>query len=397
MADFNLDTQFYTIVRHAYQESSRGKKSKPTIDQFRMYEEQNIMQLYEKLKNNDFSPWKATFFIIHDPVQREICAAPFQDRIVHHIIYRYLQPIFDNRFIADSYWARIWKWTHYWVKKTLHHIRQCSQNNQTPCRIMKIDIQWFFMNIDKKILAEILHKTLTTYNHKHYHEKTMPLHLRKRIQQIIFYDPTKDFTIRGAQKDWIWLAHTKSLFKVKPWRWLPLGNLTSQLFANIYLNELDQYIKHVLKIRYYWRYMDDMVLIHTDKKVLLEAKQAIWQFVWEKLHLQIHPKKHYLQPAQKWVPFLWYHIYPRWFVLGKRTRKSRRCKIRARNHEKVNDPTTILQSYNSYLGIASHGKNYNLRKKYIKKLSNPAANKIYASNNYKKLSPYTKKVPKKHQ
>jgi RNA-directed DNA polymerase len=391
-----IDADVYHTILYAYQEAVRGKKDTLAVDRFRIHEEKNLIELYRQLTTWEYKPWKATFFIIHDPVQREICAAPFEDRIVHHIIYQYLSRIFDPCFIADSYGSRIWKGTHYGIQKTLHHMRQCTHNKTEKCWLMKLDIQWFFMSIDTCILTNQIYKKFTTYNHKPWgYPNTLPIGLWQRIQSVINHRPTDNFCIKGHKKDWHGLPKSKSLFSTLPWKWLPLGNLTSQLFANIYLHDLDIFIKHTLKITYYGRYMDDMVLMHQDKEVLLNAKEQIQHFLKNKLHITLHPKKQYLQLSDKWVPFLGYHIYPRWYRLGKRTIKKRRSKLHVRNISKKTDPTKVQSTYNSYLWMARHGHNYHLRKQMIRKMKPHLSNKLNSSGWYKKLVLRTRTISKK--
>lgn len=384
------------MLRYAYRQACNGKKSSLAVDGFRAHEEQLLMQLYEDLFSNNYRPGKSTFFVIHDPVQREICAAPFRDRIVHHFVSTYLEAIFDPRFIADSYGARSGKGTHYGVAKTLHHIRQCTNNNTKSCRIMKLDIEGFFMNIDQETLTRMIYQTLCTYTYNpRRHHNSLPRYLWKWLQTIISYVPTSNYRIKWTLRDWEWLPSKKSLFHRSLGKWLPLGNLTSQLFANIYLDPLDQYIKHVLKVKYYGRYMDDMVLIHEDKDFLLDVKEKVKIYLEEYLKLSLHPKKNYLQQSHKGVPFLGYHIYPWWCLLGKRTIKNQWRKTYEWNNRKPVSLEKIQASVNSYLGMARHGKNFHLRKQMIHKLKPHISNELQWAKSYTKLSYRVKKVKKK--
>lgn len=375
-------------LRYAYQNALQSKKWSYDIDAFVMHQETNILNLAEELLSNTYTPSKVNFFIIHDPVCREICAAAFRDRIVHHLLHEILYRIVDKQFIADSYAARCGKWTSYGRDKVAHFMWQCTQNNTQSWRVLKIDIQSFFLAIDHSILKQ---QIIDHLNHTK-KWRSIPIHLRSRIEQIIDHDHTRDFIRHGTAEERAKLPQEKSLFRTTPWTWLPLGNLTSQLFANIYLHPLDLFVKHVCKIRRYGRYMDDMVLIHQDKQVLIDTKNRIQEFLTNELKLTLHPKKYYLQSTAKWVPFLWYHIFPRWTILGKRTIKKWRSKVYERNNESIIDSEKIRDSMNSYLGLARHGKNYRLRKQMIHKLNARIGNKLHSSGNYKKLVLRTRKV-----
>lgn len=372
---------FLKCIRYAYQEALRWKKWSHTIDDFVMHQEKNIFDLTDELLNNTYTPSKVTFFVIHDPVCREICAASFRDRIVHHLLHTFLYPIVENYFIADSYAARTDKWTSYGRDKIAHFMRQCTRNNTQQWRVLKIDIQSFFLAIDHDILKKqiISHLAKT----KIYH--SMPRHLWWWITKIIDHDHTTHYIRHGTTDERKKLPKEKSLFCCAKGNWLPLGNLTSQLFANIYLHPLDQFIKHVCKIRRYGRYMDDMVLIHQDKHRLLEAKHHIQEFVNNELKLKLHPKKVYLQSTNKWVPFLGCHIFPRWTILWKRTIKKWWSKMYKRNNENTIDAEKIRNSMNSYLWLALYGKNYHLRKQMIHKLNARISNKLHSSGGYKKI------------
>lgn len=385
----------YTDLRLSYQEAKRGKWDSQAVDAFLMHEETLLHELYEELIQNTYQPSMSTFFIIHDPVQREICAAAFRDRIVHHLIHYYIDPLCDPRFIADSYGARCGKWVHYWVNKTLHFIRQCTANQTQSCWVMKLDVQAFFMSIDHSILKWLVRQHLCATPPKRYQHRALPRHLRSWVQTIIDHHPTSNYFVRWSTTDRNGLPKGKSLFHTPAGKWLPLGNLTSQLFANIYLNPLDQYIKHGLKAKRYGRYMDDMVLLHESKSVLLEWKQQITDFLQEHLQLTLHPKKLYLQPASKWLPFLWYRIFPRGFCLGKRTIARRWAKTHTRNKTLKPNLESIRSSSNSYLWMARHGKNYSLRKMMIQKLKSKISNALLSSWGYQKLVPRVRKVKKR--
>lgn len=389
-----MSKSFFPLVWGSYQDAIRGKKHTQAVSAFRMHEECLLEELYNELATNQYRPGKSTFFVIHDPVQREICASAFRDRVVHHIIHTFLEPHFDPRFIADSYGARTGKWVHYGVAKIIHFLRQATQNNTRQAWVMKLDIQWFFMSIDQSLLKQKIYTSLSQYASPKYPFAYMPRYLRSWICAIIDHQPQRDYTIRWSRSDRAWLPRHKSLFHTPPGKWLPLGNLTSQLFANIYLDSLDQWVKHTLKIKRYGRYMDDMVFIDTSKERLLAYKEEIDRFLQIHLQLKLHPHKVYLQPVEKWVPFLWYRIFPRGYLLGKRTIANWRKRIHTRNRDPKPDLKQVQASTNSYLWLARHGKNYHLRRQMVKKLRAKISNMLLSSGGYKKLVFRVKKVKK---
>ena len=283
----------------------RRNKSTKSILIFELEHEKELLKLTKELENQTYRISSYRCFIIYDPVQREIFAAHVRDRIVHHLIYTIISPFFERIFIYDNYACRVRKWTHFGVNRIDKHIRSCSQNYQQDCYILKLDIKWYFMAINKKILERLLLKEIEKYKDYWDNEyQYLPyIYGEKLLKDIIYHDPTQDYKRVWSIDNRSWLPPDKSLFNSSPWVWLPIGNLTSQLFANVYLHELDMYIKRVLKIHYYWRYMDDFVLVHPDKEYLQSCIISIRNFLSQELQLTLHPKKIYLQHYSKWVQF----------------------------------------------------------------------------------------------
>ncbi len=249
----------------AYYDARKNKRSTINALAFEVDYETKLFQLYEEIKNRQYQISPSICFISFKPVQREIFAADFRDRIIHHLIYNYISPFFERLFINDAYSCRVGKGTSYGIKRVNHFIRSCSHNYSRDCYILKLDIKGYFMGIDRSLLYQKVEQTLSRFKNKINFDLDLVLYL---IQKVIFNDPTKDCRLKGKREDWLGLPKTKSLFYAGENKGQPIGNLTSQLFGNVYLNDFDHFIKCRLKCRYYGRYVDDMVIVHQDKEYL---------------------------------------------------------------------------------------------------------------------------------
>jgi len=365
-------TQLLEDLFAAYFCARKHKRNKLSQLQFEANYESNIIQLREDIVNDRYSIWPSTCFLVSDPVIREIFAADFRDRVVHHLLYNYLYPLYDNHFIYDSYSCRIGKGTHLWVQRVDHFIRSCSENYKRDCYILKLDIQWFFMSIDKHILWNIILSSrppsrdpvVTIWiassqssSQWQYTDKILRL-----LHQIIFHEPTQNYHFVWSRENYTTLPQDKSLFHCLPDVWLPIGNITSQLFANVYLDILDKFIKYELGCTYYGRYVDDFVIVHQDKNHLLALIPQIRQFLKEKLKLTLHPKKIYLQDYSKWVTFLWSIIKPYRTYINKRTLGNRNKRIYQHKNKQIDDDK-FFAATNSYLWLCKHHKSYNVTRK----------------------------------
>ncbi len=214
----------------AWKEFKKGKTSSQDVQEFGLYLEDNIFQLHEELKSHRYTHGTYTPFFVTDPKLRHIHKASIRDRLLHHAVFRILYPIFDRNFIYDSYSCRVGKGTHRAVNRLERFIAKLSHNNNRLVYALKCDIRKFFDSINQDILTKLIDKKI-------------------------------------EDKDTRWLiGQILGSFSKTPGRGLPLGNVTSQLFANIYLNELDQFVKHNLKVKYYLRYCDDFIILQDDKK-----------------------------------------------------------------------------------------------------------------------------------
>jgi retron-type reverse transcriptase len=365
----------------AYFDARKNKRNTINALAFEKHLEANLFALASEIIERKYAPKPSICFIVDKPVKREIFAADFRDRVIHHFIYNYISPIFEKTFINDSYSCRKGKGTHYGIKRIDHFIRSCSQNYSKDCYILKLDIKGYFMAMNKSLLYDKVKNELIRTKKKLGFDLELVLYL---IEKTIFNDPKVNCIIKGKKEDWSGLPQTKSLFHAQPNCGLPIGNLTSQLFGNIYMNEFDHWVKKELGIKHYGRYVDDFVLIHESKDYLQSVIPKLSDFLLSTLQLTLHPDKIYLQHYSKGVKYLGAVIKPHKTYIANRTKGNFYNAIEkqnqiARDHKPTKEEQQAFQSsMNSYLGIMKHYKSYKLRKTMIfKNLSGWWRNYVY--------------------
>ena len=295
----------------AWKEFLRGKKKKKDVQEFSFRLMDNIISLHQDLVHHTYKHGGYQAFNISDPKPRNIHKASVRDRLVHHAIYRKLYLFFDKTFIADSFSCRIGKGTHKALNRFRSAAFKISKNNTRTCWILKCDIKKFFASIDHDILMNILRK----------------------------YIPDKD-VLRLLGKV------INSFPGLGQKTGLPLGNLTSQLFANVYMDEFDQFLKHKLKIKYYIRYADDFIILSKDKKYLEDKIDPINNFLRNKLKLILHPDKIFIKTLSSGVDFLGWVNFSDHRILRNSTKKRMLKRIRL---------NCTAETLASYLGLLSHG------------------------------------------
>lgn len=298
-----------------------GKRKKEDVQEFQSHLMDNILGLHNDLLTRKYKHSSYIAFKIADPKPRDIHKATVRDRLLHHAIYRVLYPSFDCTWIADSYSCRNNKGTHKAMNRFRKFTRKVSKNNTKACFILKCDIKKFFASIDHKILMDIISKYI------------------------------RDRNIISLIKEIVNSFHSTSLGVG-----LPLGNLTSQLLVNVYMNEFDQYVKHKLKFKYYIRYADDFVFISQDKKHLEDLIPVIQDFLTTHLKLTMHPDKVYIKTLASGLDFLGWIHFPSHRVLRSATK---RRMVRNLNIER-SEP-----SLQSYRGLLSHGNAHKLSTEYL--------------------------------
>ncbi len=261
---------------HQYLKCRRNKRSTINALAFEVNAEEKLFDLRDELSARTYEPSRAICFVVEQPKMREIIAADFRDRVAHHVLVDRLEAIYEPVFIYDSYACRKSKGAHRAVTRVREFIKRQDGTHGERLYFLHMDIRNFFMTIDKDILYGILAKKVFDEN------------LLWLAAKIIFHNPAKNCVLKGKK----YLVHSlpphKSLLHAPENKGLPVGNLTSQFFANLYLNELDQYVKHTLKCRYYVRYCDDFLMLDRSPERLEELKESIGIFVREKLALDLN-------------------------------------------------------------------------------------------------------------
>lgn len=303
----------------AWQEFIVGKRSKKDVQEFSRHLIDNILSLHESLKNKAYRHGGYRSFYINDPKRRHIHKAGVRDRLLHHAIYRLLYPFFERIFIYDSYSCRLGKGTHKAIKRFDDMSLKASQNNTKMAWVLKCDIRKFFDSIDHGVLQNILSQ----------------------------YIPDED--ILWLLGDVIGSYHNVRRKDAG----LPLGNLTSQLFANVYMNKFDQWIMHGLKAGKYIRYADDFVFFGADKQWLSSLVEPIKAFLQDELKLTIHPNKIILTKLFSGVDFLGWRHFPHYKNLRKKTRGRMFRRLADRPENAV---------YQSYIGLLKYGNTYKIER-----------------------------------
>jgi retron-type reverse transcriptase len=320
----------------AWQEFIVGKKNKKDFLDFGRNLFDNILSLHTDLASGNYRHGGYESFFVNDPKRRHIHKASVRDRLLHHAVYRILYPFFDKKFISDSYSCRLEKGTHKAINRFRAMAYAVSKNHTRTCWVLKCDIRKFFASIDHCVLIGILRQYIED-------EKIMGL-----LEDIIhsYYEGMVLLVNREI------LSASRQIAGVTGQNYkdggvgLPLGNLTSQLFANIYMNEFDQWVKHRLRIKNYIRYADDFVFLSEEKDYLEMIIPAIAEFLKNRLKLTLHPDKVFIKTIASGVDFLGWINFCDYRILRGVTKR--------RMFGRINDDSSnnVLQSY---LGLLRHG------------------------------------------
>ena len=302
----------------------------------------------------------------------------FRDRIVHHLYFRYTHQLFERTFIADSYSCIQGRGTHYGINRLRQHIREASLNWTEPCYAMNLDIRGYFMHIDRVRLLKIATASLIKMSrHRVGMTDDVPTpsgvlltpqttwadirdfsFLLWLTEKIVMLDPMEHCEIVGDLSDWDDIDHAKCMRFAEPGTALPIGNLTSQLFSNVYLNPFDQMIVRQLLCRHYGRYVDDSTMIDPDREWLLAQVPLIREFLADELVLQLHMGKLHVREVSHGVEFLGAFLKPYRDYVSRRTLERVEKKIIEMD---LQDSEKVSRTVNSYLGIMSHSASYHVR------------------------------------
>jgi len=346
----------------AYLNCRKTKRKTINALKFEWNLERNLFQLQKELETKRYRPGRSICFVVKEPSPREIFAADFRDRVIHHLLVNEIENIGEKRFIFDTFSCRKNKGTHLAVKRLKMFIKKATENYKREAFYLQLDISGFFMAIDRHILYSILRKMILKQN-KSYQWKEDILWLAKII---IFHKPTKNYVIKGNPALFKLIPARKSLFESPEDKGLPIGNYSSQFFANLYLNELDQFIKRGLKCRYYVRYVDDLILLNESREKLKYLRDKINLFLKENLDLELNLNKTKLQSINKGISFLGYFIKPDYTLVRQKVVKRLKDKLYwlkqiPASKFKIPD-SKILAMLNSYYGHFKHAFSFNLRK-----------------------------------
>ena len=321
-------------IFRGFQEFLKGKRTKKDVIGFGEDKENNLKELQKKLENKTYLPGGYSQFFVHDRKPRTIHKASVIDRIVHHIVSDILEKIFEPTFIHHSYACRKDKGTHRGVLALQKMAIKESLNNTRICWVLKCDIKKFFAGVNHEILLKIFAERIKDQDF---------LNLLGKIITSFHSDKTRD----PANK-----------------KGIPIGNLTSQFFSNVYMNEFDQYIKHKLKVKYYLRYADDFAFISHDKTYLLNLIEPIRKFLIQELDLELHPKKIIFGKFSSGIDFLGYIVFPKHILPRTKTKRRLLKKIKEKIEQFKSGKITeesLNQTIQSYYGFLVHANSYKFK------------------------------------
>ncbi|MBQ6208413.1 MAG: group II intron reverse transcriptase domain-containing protein [Prevotella sp.] len=360
------------LVR-AYYDARRHKRRKPDQILFEVEMEKELSDLRDEIWERRYVPSPSKCFIIKKPKVREIFAAAFRDRVVHHLVYNYIGEMLDRTFIADSYSCRKGKGTHYGIHRLQHHIRSCSGNYARRCFVLKMDIQGYFMAIDREMLDGLVRKAVmgmgthpSPVTGKRWMEVVdydLVLYL---CHVIISHDPIEACVRRGRISDWDIVPPRRSLFKARKGCGLPIGNLTSQLFSNVYLNGFDHFMKSQCGCRHYGRYVDDFYVVSNHWNSLRDIKEKAGQYLEEERHLHVNPQKTVLRNVAYGIDFLGAYLKPyRLYIRNSTLQRASRNVADLHRLASVLPGEAIRDVLNSYLGMMCKHMTFHYRMRHV--------------------------------
>jgi RNA-directed DNA polymerase len=356
-------------IYQAYCDCRKSKRGTANALKFEWALERNIFSLQKELIMRTYSPGRSICFVVTEPKPREIFAADFRDRIVYHLLINQLEKIGERIFVFDSFACRPEKGTHLTIRRLRKFVGSVTQNYQQKAFYAQLDVSGFFMNINHQILYQILKEEIIKQPQSHQWKEEI-LWLSKII---IFSRPIENYLWKGNPYLPQLIPPRKSLFYAGPNHGLPIGNYSSQFFANLYLNQLDQYVKRTLKAKYYLRYVDDFILLHRNKKQLESWTKQINQFLQKELTLELNPTKTKILDLHRGIDFLGYFIKPTFLTVRQSVVKRLKEKLFCFDRElKINNTrgkkiekerlNKMLATINSYYGHFCHADSYHLRR-----------------------------------
>ena len=371
-ADYLLLVRY---LQRAYRDARRNKAGTNNCIRFGMNREDEICELAISILEHRYVMRPSICFLVTAPVMREVIAADFRDRLVHHLIFNFLNPHLEKLLIHDCYSCRKGKGTGFGIDRLEHHIRSCSRNYTQPCYALQIDISSYFMSIDRWKLYGMVQELMVRIGGQR-DRKGRFLRYTKLfawveylVKMVVLYDPMANCDYRDPLRLFLQLPPSKSLRNSPEGVGLPIGNLTSQLFSNLYLNGFDQYMKRVLKVKHYGRYVDDAFCIGNDPQWLLSLVPKADDYLRQHLGLHLKLKKTKLTDVRHGVSFLGIHLKPHRRYVKTKTlkrmqteviRMNRTPEYRLRDHRVREE---LLSKANSLLGILNQTRSYNIKRR----------------------------------
>jgi RNA-directed DNA polymerase len=335
----------------AWRNAARGKRGRPPAASFEFHLEDNLLQLQEELQRKTYCPGPYHSFTIHEPKHRLISAAPFRDRVVHHALCNVIEPMFERRFIADSYANRVGKGTH-------RALDRCQAFARRYRYVLQCDVQQFFPSIDHAILRDILGRVV---------DDPDAMWLVDRILA------SGVGVLRGEYR-MAWFPGD-DLFAVNRPRGLPIGNLTSQFWANCFLDPFDHFVKRELNCKGYLRYVDDVLLFAGDKATLWDWREATIERL-ARMRLTIHECQAFPRPVSEGIPFLGFVVFPAKRRLKRRKGIAYRRRLKGLLAAYATGETSLDRVNGSVQGWVNHvryGDTWGLRRALLSTLVIPAA------------------------
>jgi len=328
-------------LAQAWQDCRRHKRGTASAMAFDQGVERHLCELRDQLLDRSYRPGRSICFVVSHPRPREVWAADFRDRVVHHLLYNAIGRRFEASFIANSAACIKGRGTGYAARRLEHDVRSCTRNWSVPAHYLKCDLANFFVAIDKRTLQAQLHRKITE-----------PF-WRWLTDTVLMHDPRTDYELRGDPALLHRVPPQKRLANAPADTGLPIGNLSSQFFANVHLDALDQHCKHQLHARYYGRYVDDFYLLHESPAWLNAARTDIEAWLPATLGARLNPAKTILQPIERGIDFVGQVVRP-WH------RSTRRRTLQAALHRIEHMPASqVYAAVNSHLGLvrqASHSR-----------------------------------------